>query len=30
MRVGLNWQMRANFYSYWMSVKYPPFSWDDE
>jgi hypothetical protein len=30
MRVGLNWQMRANFYAYWMSTEYPPFSWDDE
>ena len=30
MRVGLNWQMRANFYSYWLYTEYPPFSWDDE
>ncbi len=30
MRVALNWQMRANLYSYWLSTKYPPFSWDDE
>jgi hypothetical protein len=30
MRVGLNWQMRANLYSYWLSTRYPPFSWDDE
>ena len=30
MRVALNWQMRANFYSYWLSTRYPPFSWDDE
>ena len=30
MRVALNWQMRANFYSYWLSTRYPPFNWDDE
>jgi hypothetical protein len=30
MRVALNWQMRANLYSYWMSTRYPPFSWDEE
>ncbi len=30
MRVALNWQMRANLYSYWLSTEYPPFSWDDE
>jgi hypothetical protein len=30
MRIGLNWQMRANFYAYWMSTEYPPFNWDDE
>ncbi len=30
MRVALNWQMRANFYSYWLSTSYPPFSWDEE
>ncbi len=30
MRVALNWQTRASLYSYWMTVKYPPFNWDDE
>ena len=29
MRVGLNWQTRANFYLYWLSTEYPPFSWED-
>lgn len=30
IRIGLNWQYRANFYSYYMSTEYPPFEWDDE
>ncbi|MCB0827728.1 MAG: DUF4389 domain-containing protein [Solirubrobacterales bacterium] len=30
IRVSFNWQMRASFYSYWMSTEYPPFVWDDQ
>lgn len=30
IRISFNWQMRANFYSYWMSTEYPPFEWDDQ
>lgn len=30
MRVGLNWQTRANFYLYWLSTEYPPFRWEEE
>ena len=30
IRIALNWQLRAGFYSYWMSVEYPSFEWDDE
>jgi hypothetical protein len=30
MRIGLNWSTRSSLYGYWMSVEYPPFSWDDE
>jgi hypothetical protein len=30
MRIGLNWQVRANLYGYWLSTEYPPFVWDDE
>lgn len=30
IRIAFNWQFRANFYAYWMSTEYPPFSWDDQ
>lgn len=30
IRVSFNWQIRASFYSYWMSTEYPPFVWDDQ
>jgi hypothetical protein len=30
IRNGFTWYMRANFYSYWMSVEYPPFEWDED
>jgi len=30
IRIGLNWQYRANFYGYYLSTEYPPFEWDDE
>jgi hypothetical protein len=29
IRNALNWQLRGNFYSYWMSTEYPPFEWEE-
>lgn len=30
IRISFVWQIRAVFYSYWMSTEYPPFEWDEE
>jgi hypothetical protein len=30
IRNGFTWNLRAGFYSYWMSVEYPPFEWDED
>jgi hypothetical protein len=30
IRNGLTWNIRAGFYSYWMSTEYPPFEWDED
>ena len=30
IRNGFTWNLRAGFYSYWMSTEYPPFEWDED
>jgi len=30
IRNGFTWNMRAGFYSGWMSTEYPPFEWDED
>jgi len=30
IRNGFTWNIRAGFYSYWMSTEYPPFEWDED
>ncbi|MCB0830884.1 MAG: DUF4389 domain-containing protein [Solirubrobacterales bacterium] len=30
IRNGFTWNVRSNFYSYWMSTEYPPFEWDED
>ncbi|MCB0869657.1 MAG: DUF4389 domain-containing protein [Solirubrobacterales bacterium] len=30
IRNGFTWNLRAGFYSYWLSTEYPPFEWDED
>lgn len=30
IRNGFTWNLRAGFYTYWLSTEYPPFEWDED